>query len=155
MNKKSLFNCITIIVILGLLQLRCTSNSESGSQKSNELIKIPEIVNYETIDEWDIPNGGKGRVIIIDPKQSTNEELKKLGERLNYDTRNDRNAFVVVFNNKKAGGMYHNVSDLNDKDGAFYDQHFVATYNRNINTGYNQIQIRKDGLNGESIDIKY
>ncbi len=155
MNKKFIFHSIALMLIFGILQFSCSNSVETSTQKNNESIKIPDIVNYETLEEWDISHGGKGRVLIINPKQSTNEELKKLGERLNYDNRNNGNAFAVVFNNKKAAGMYHKVSDLNNKDGAFYDQHFVATYNRNISAGFNEIQIRKDGLYGKSFNIKY
>ena len=118
-------------------------------------LKIPDVVKYETIDEWDITNGGKGKVIVVDVRLTNLLDLKKLGECLNYEAKDDRNSYVVVFNNKKAALMFHSTADLNERDGAFYDRHFLAVYNKNINTNFNEIQIHEKGLNGKSIEVKY
>ena len=118
-------------------------------------LKIPDAVKYETIDEWNITNGGKGKVIVVDNRLTNLVDLKKLGECLNYEAKNDRNSYVVVFNNKKAAQMFHSAADLNDRDGAFYDKHFLAVYNKNINTNLNEIQIHEKGLNGKSTEVKY
>ena len=155
--KFSYIFCIAFFILVGLIEMSCgNSENDSTNHVNNaEAAIAPETVKYETFDQWEIPNGGNGKVIIINDSLNTIENLKKIGESLRYETRNGRNVFVVVFNNKKAAAMYHSASTLNDKDGKFYDKHFVAVYNRNINTGYNQLNITKDGLDGKSIEVKY
>ena len=112
-------------------------------------------IEYQIIHEWVINNGGYGRVLLIDPKFRNENDLKKLGEEIKDTTLNDRNAFVFVYDDIKAAQMQENVMNLNEDDGAFYDEHFVLTYSKNINTGLNQLVIMVDGLNGDSIIIDY
>jgi hypothetical protein len=147
------------IIFIALLTSSCLFQISCGDSKTDngisEQIQTPDPVKYEIIDEWNIPNGGKGKVILIDIGLTNITGLKKLGECLNYENKDERNAFITVFNDKKAAEMYHDAANLNDIDGAFYDKHFLAVYNKNINTNYNQIQIHEDGLDGKSTDVKY
>lgn len=123
---------------------------------SNEgRLKVPDVVKFETINEWDINNDGKGKIIVVDARLTNLFDLKKLGEYLNYKLKDEMNSNVMVFNSKKAAQMYHSVANLNDRDGAFYDKHFLALYHKNISSNINEIQIHENGLSGKSVEVKY
>jgi len=147
MNKLN-FPTRFVLIILILFNTSCTNTPKKAES-------IPEIIDYKIIEQWDIPNGGKGKIIAIDSNQNSIEKLKKIGERLNYEAKDDRHAMIFLFNDEKAGLLYHRLSNLTKKEESFYDKHFVAVYNKNINTGFNQFQITKDGLDGQSIVVKY
>lgn len=123
---------------------------------SNEgQLKVPDVVKFDTINEWDINNDGKGKIIVVDARLTNLFDLKKLGEYLNYKLKDEMNSNVMVFNSKKAAQMYHSVANLNDRDGAFYDKHFLALYHKNISSNINEIQIHENGLSGKSVEVKY
>jgi len=80
-----------------------------------------------------------------------------LGEQLRYDTRADRNAFIEVYSDKRAALIRRSVLNelASKKDVRFYDDHYVGSYGRNINTGYHEFAITPNGLNGHQIEVKY
>lgn len=114
-------------------------------------------VTYRIVDQWAIPNGGFGRVIVVPESSATEQALRALGEQLKVDTKRDRNAFVCVYSSARAASMRQAAmgDTISKADAAFYDAHFVAVYNRNANTGNHQLTLTPDGLNGRQIDIAY
>jgi len=96
-------------------------------------------------------------VIVIQAANANEAQLRALGEELKVDTRGDRNAFISVFSDKRAAGMrLAAIRDaLSKTDAKFYDDHFVAGYTRNINTGYHTYTIMPSGLNGPQVEVKY
>lgn len=108
-------------------------------------------ISYRVIEQWPIANGGYGRRIVVEPKNRNEADLRALSATLKYDTRADRNAFVSVFTDERAARMQSRAAfDLSEAEGLFYDQHFIAGYTRNINTGYLRLSIFLDGPNGRS-----
>ena len=57
--------------------------------------------SYKIVEQWSIPNGGFGRAIVV-KANPTESELRALGERLRQDTRDERNAFVFVYDDERA-----------------------------------------------------
>jgi len=108
----------------------------------------PKSLSYDIIDRWNIPNGGEGKAIVISPAYLNEKDMTALGEKLKKDTKGDRNAFIFVYTDPKAVALRSKIADLNQTDGDFYDQHFVATYTRNINTGFHKFEIWYDGVSG-------
>jgi len=156
--------CVCIIIVAALLCLdtnQITQNLQLQDPTQQLLITetpvqpLSEKVTYQIIREWDMPNGGYGRVLFVDPKYRHENDLKKLGDELKELTKDDRNAFVWVYDDLKAAQMQENAMELNEADGAFYDKHFILTYKRNINTGFHQLVIMVDGLGGNAITIDY
>ncbi len=96
-------------------------------------------------------------MIVIQAANANEAQLRALGEELKVDTRGDRNAFISVFSDKRAAGMrLAAIRDaLSKTDAKFYDDHFVAGYTRNINTGYHTYTIMPSGLNGPQVEVKY
>ena len=45
--------------------------------------------------------------------------------------------------------------DLTDEEGAFVDQHEVGAYTRNINSGFHELDIMVNGLNGKIVKVTY
>lgn len=154
--KKSIgcagIGCLTIIVatIIGGIVSQSSSVSESSSPPAHT-------VEYQIVEQWSIPNGGFGKVVVIADTAANEKSLRALGEEFKYDTRNDRNAFISVFSDPRAPAMRRAVlaDQASKKDLAFYDKHFVATYSRNINTGFHQMSMTPKGLHGPQLDVSY
>jgi hypothetical protein len=102
-------------------------------------------VPYTVVQQWPIPNGGSGRLILVTKENSTKEKLLALGLTLRYDTRFDRHAMVMVYNDARAAGMYKRAFNLAGADARFYDRHYCGVYNRNIVTGMDEFVALKNG----------
>jgi hypothetical protein len=150
-KNSSVFLMIFILLCLANCEKQTETKSATTEKKESQLTKI----EYKVCREWKIPNGGFGKVIVIDSSKKNENDLRKLGDTLKYDTRNDRNSFIFVFDNAKAAAMQQNAMNLNKTDGAYYDIHFIANYTKNANTGYHQFDIMVDGVNGKTITVKY
>lgn len=124
--------------------------------KQAEPTKKP--ITYEVVKRWSIPNGGEGKVVLIPPDYLNEIDMTALGEKLKNDTKNDRNAFIFVFTDKKAADMRDKVlsDELSDTDRDFYDKHYVGQYNKNANSGFHEFAIYFDGVMGTNHKtIKY
>jgi hypothetical protein len=137
--------------------LGCGRSDSVQQQGSPAAEPPPHTVDYTIVEQWSIPNGGFGKVVVI-PDQAANEaSLRALGEQFRYDTRGDRNAFIFVFSDPKAAAMRRAVlaDEASKKNLAVYDRHFVAMYSRNINTGFHRLNMTPKGINGPQIDVNY
>lgn len=127
----------------------------SKFDESSDIKKPDKSIPYEIVREWQVPNGGYGKIIVISPQYRNGQDLRLLGLNLRYDTRYDRNAFIDVFDNKKAADLSKTLANLSEKEGALFDKHKIGQYTRNINTGYHRFQIWVNGINSEEITIDY
>lgn len=117
--------------------------------------KFATRIPYRIVDQWKIPNGGFGKVILIDPKHKTEKDMRALGETLKQDTTGDRNAFIFIYDNERASKMHRKSPPEGTKEGRFFDEHSVGNYMRNINTGHHAMLILLKGVNGNVIQVKY
>lgn len=124
--------------IIGLL----TDPDEDGA------VPPPTTIEYAVLQEWGIPNGGRGRVVVIDSQYRTEEDLRAFGEQLRWEHRRDRHANIEVFDDERAAGMRDAAlaEELNTRDMAHHDQHKVAFYQKNTNSGHHQLVIAADGV---------
>lgn len=113
--------------------------------------KIP----YSVVKEWSIPNGGHGKVILIDSLQRNEEALRALGETLRQDTRSDHNAFIFVYDDSASAAMHSKVGDLSESDWTYYSKHNVGSYIRNGNTGYHKFEVSTGGSVRSEIIVNY
>lgn len=104
-------------------------------------------ITYEIVERWSIP-GGEGKAIVISPNYLNEADMTALGEKLKNDTKNDRDAFVMVFSDKQAALWRHEsgTEKLSAAEQEFWDKHFIGTYNKNSNTGNHEFTIVVDGL---------
>lgn len=117
-------------------------------------------ITYEVVKSWKIPNGGEGKLVVISPDLVNETEMLALGEKLKEDTKRDRNANISVYTNTKAANLRERLSSetnpLTKEEDEYYNTHFIAQYDRNINTGYHQFTIYFDGVMGTNHKtIKY
>ena len=144
-------------LLLCILFVKLVAGAGSSGHQEQVLPPPPRPVAYKIVEQWSIPNGGYGKAVVVPNSAANESSLRALGEELKYDTRGDRNAFIFVFSDERAAAI--RLSVLEDKapkqDVRFYDNHFVATYTRNINTGFHQLSITPKGLNGPQIDVNY
>src|SRR3990172_11457250 len=97
---------IIILIVFGLAILVVIAALFTNANRSNTGVTIdkkytdiltpsPDIsdnVSYETLQKWEINNGGFGKTILIPESYLADEELMtRLGLQLKYDTRDDKN----------------------------------------------------------------
>lgn len=148
---------LTVVSILLFFSVMGTAPHQNA-QKSVENKKVEKPkkhITYEVVRRWDIPNGGEGKVILIPTEYFNTNDMPLVGEKLRDDTKNDRNAFISVFTDRKAAEMREKVlnDELTETDRDFYDMHYVGQYTRNINSGYNEFVIYYDGVLGTNSKI--
>jgi hypothetical protein len=114
-------------------------------------------VSYQVVREWAIPNGGFGRIVVIDSSSRTDRGMAALGEQLRYDTRNDRNAFIQIFGHARAAALRDKVLQerATPAELRFYDRHVLGSYIRNANTGFHALEYSLDGVNGTVRTLSY
>jgi hypothetical protein len=105
---------------------------------------------YKVVEQWTVPNGGYGRVIVIDPKLRTEAGLRAVAEKLRQDTAADRNAFVTIYDDLRAARLRKaaDADKLSPAQGKLYDAHALGSYIRNGNTGAHELNMFLQGLNG-------
>ncbi len=131
------------------------NNSNNAIQAPTEII-IP-IIPFQVIDQWEIPNGGYGKVIIIDHSNVNDYDMRLLGLQVMQGAINDKNAFYSIYDDIKAAQMRQYLADdkYSNEELAFYDLHFVGVYDKNGNTGYHLYSFWLSGINGPQVDINF
>lgn len=140
-------------VVLALAVTTCGCAKDPASQNG---ALVQGSVNYRVAQQWQIPNGGFGRVIVIGPAHRNEADMLSLGYQLKQDTRHDRNAFVFIYDDARAASLRTAALDesLNEDSSAHHDSHMIGTYFRNANTGYHALTITLQGLLGPAKEIK-
>lgn len=143
----------SVITLAGLANIGCEGKS------SNPLVEVSPLqaITYRAIDERAIPNGGYVRVVVIDPKNRNDSDLRALGDLLRKDTASDRNAFVFIYDDQRAANQRKAAMDdrLSKKDLSHHDNHWVGSYTRNANTGLHRLAYGLSGFNGSQTLVNY
>lgn len=128
------------------------SPAPSTPASIEETVAPRKEISYEIVKQWEIPNEGYGKVIVIPPDYLNEEDMATLGNKLKDDTKNDRNAFIFVYTDKKAANLRDRIFDENlpESEREFYDTHFVANYKKNANSGFHEFTIYFDGVMGSN-----
>jgi hypothetical protein len=124
-------------------------------KKANEQSKK---ITYTVFRSWSIPNGGYGKIILIDRALFNEADMRALGKKLRDDAINDRNAAVFVYDDKKAINLRDRYIAMKTtaSEEQFYEKHLLAQYNKNGNTGYHEYKIYLWGfMNDRYITVKY
>jgi len=130
----------TLLAVVSASRLQATAAPEAAGTT----------VAYKVVEQWSVPNGGYGRVVVIDPKQRSEAGLRALAEKLRRDTAADRNAFVFIYDNARAASLRKaaNAEKLNKPDTKFHDDHALGSYIRNGNTGFHELNMLLQGPGG-------
>ena len=96
------------------------------------------------------------RIAVISPKDRTPDKLRALCQRLKTDFAAMPIVLIMVFDDPKAAAMYDRMvasgGSLGEATDTYYDQHTVANYSRNRNTGHNQYTYWPQGGRARPID---
>ena len=119
----------------------------------------PKHYDYQVVKEWNITNGGHGKVLAISKDYLNDADMKALGQQLKADNANDRNSFIYIFSDVQAAKLRDQVLDPNntmtDAENKLYDNNYVADYQKNGNTGYHNYRYRLTGINGKEVSASY
>lgn len=130
-----------------------TQEATSGLLGTQDAERIVYTIGLEK----QIPNGGYTRRIAVAPTDRTEERLRRLGDQLRRETSADRNAIVLIFDDRKVARLQDAYTVLTPELQKQWDRHFVAMYARNGNTGHHSLQIFLDGFKGtrQPVTINY
>lgn len=113
---------------------------------------------YDVVEEWTLPDDGAGKVIVIDPALRTVEDLRALGEQLRWEHRNDRHVTVDVFDERRAAELRGRAraEALDPAEMTHHDQHRIAVYQKNSDSGDHELLIALGGFAGSDwITVPY
>lgn len=155
-TRKSVALTFGAIAVVSLIGAVATAGPATETKSQEQQQK--KVITYDIVKRWSIPNGGEGKVVVISHDYLNEADMVALGEKLKSDVREDRNAFISVFDDKQGALLRDKV--LGDKasetETNLYDQHFVGQYDKNANTGFHQFAIWFDGVMGTNHKtIKY
>lgn len=167
-KAAGILTLVTLIILVIVAWFSPTKESKNTASSIDEKKIVetstpiptpsPKPITYLIVKRWSIPNGGEGKVILISLDYFNESDMPLVGQKLNEDTKGDRNAFIFVFTDMKAAQMRDKVlsDELSDEDREYYDSHYVGQYSKNSNTGFHQFVIYYDGIMGSnSQTIKY
>ncbi len=165
-KKKPAIGCNVLLITLAILIIVPSAlaycNLSANKQKTIPQVALAKRIEYEVIRKSSIPNGGYYKTIVISPQNSNEEDMIALGETLKFDHKDDRNAFINVFNDKEsalkltAEKMSEYAMNLKDHTGDKYYKHFIGKYEKNGNTGHHKYYLTLDGfLSDNSKEINY
>jgi hypothetical protein len=149
-----------LFIVISVLSSTKTNRDTSSKTKRDTLTeangKTPAIT-YQTINEWRIPNGGYGRVIVINPSNCNDADMRALGKQLRNETRLDRNAFVVIYDDLRAARLRNAAlaERLSQKELEYHDKHLIGSYMRNASTGFHQLVFGFSGIHGPQTIVDY
>jgi hypothetical protein len=155
--RKLLIVGAVLVVVVVITMTNSGADPDAGSAGGGAVPAAEAAIPYRIVEQWKIPNGGFGRVIVIDSAHANEADLRALGDDLLRFTAADRNAVVEVFDDSlSAAHRQRGISgDLPKLEQQRFDRHKVADYTRNANTGFNQFTLTPDGIDGRVIEVKY
>lgn len=72
--------------------------------------------------------------------------MTALGQKLNSDTKDDKNDVISVYTDRAAWKLRDKLPDgMSKSEETFYDKHYVGQYNKNGNSGLHAFAIYFDG----------
>jgi hypothetical protein len=146
-TSPAAWGCLTVIVV-GVLGGIISSLSDSTERRGVSEGRTGTI-SYSIVQEWRIPAGGYGRVIVIHPRHRNEVDMRKLGNELREEHRRDRIANIEIYDDRRAAALRQEAllsDDRGSPDVAHHDQHRIGIYSKNVNTGHHQLQIALEGF---------
>jgi hypothetical protein len=119
---------------------------KAGSQKKNKRI------DYEVVKL-------RGNIVLITvkPKNRNARDMKALGKQLNRNYASEDFVRVSIYDNKNAAKLWDKIFNdtATEEETGFYDQHYIAQYNKNERTGLNRLSYFLEGPDGRTVIINY
>src|SRR3989338_7512649 len=110
---------IVLVILIFIVGVRYGQNVEKTKRLTTEALNQRQVdssisltvtlapkmkrVPYEIINTWEIPNGGQGKLVVIDTKYFNKEGIPLLGQILKEDVKNNKNGnsgfneFVIYY----------------------------------------------------------
>ena len=157
---KILLGVIVFAVLTSIFSSSSSNPTPPAQQVTDSTTKasytdsVPTVqqkeIPYEIVKRWTIPNGGEGKVILIAPEYLNEADMLALGEKIKSDVQSDRNAFISVFDDRKAANVRDKVlaDTATPAETDLYDKHYIGDYKKNGNTGFHEFSIFFDGVMG-------
>jgi len=152
---------IAIVTSLFLSQIifACRKDIPVSRNEPTNVSALPKNVPFKIIRNWETPNGGIGKEIVIDSLYRNDSDIKLLGEELRRETSNYENVHIFIFDDENAALLNLNMNaydKLSKDDQKIFDRHMVGDYTRSGNTTYDQLQYAlQDFTNGTIKVVKY
>lgn len=148
---------LTAVAFLCVTLAGCGSGSDAPVQDAKTAATQTQEVLYRVVETWDLPNGGSGRAVVVDPLLRNQADMLMLANILKLDTVGDRNAFVFIFDDALAAANRKKAitDELGEAESKHFDQHLIASYQRNIATGHHALHLTLEGADGPVNQIDF
>jgi len=114
-----------------------------------------KVNNKKNIEYLLYKKSGLSQRVLIDPKYRNIKDLEILGEQFRKENETSSFAWISVFDDSKAADMFNDQSDWSKEQEEYYFKHFIAQYNKNINTKINEFTIFLSDNEESNKRIKY
>jgi DNA-directed RNA polymerase subunit RPC12/RpoP len=141
------WGCLTIILLGLAVGIVPIILGPGGGEPAQVAASAP--FAFQEVESWDIPAGGRGRVLVIDSARSNEADLRALGDFLRAEMAPHLNAVVMVYDSDRAARMRRQVESLPRRDQIFHDDHRMAIYTKNGSTGHHSLVISPEGIDGD------
>jgi hypothetical protein len=108
----------------------------------------------EVVKSWVDRFGGVGRAAYVDPFDRTETNCSELGRQLWQETKNDKVAYVWVYDRESDAARHAPAECPLQSDVVFCDMNTVALYSRNDLTGWNVIEANLVGNSGRTTRLE-
>lgn len=148
---------LTATVILCTTLAACGSGNDPTEAVTQSPSSQTQGVSYQVVETWSLPNGGAGRTLVVDPSMRNRADMLILANQLKLETAGDRNAFVFIFDDASAAANRKKAitDELGQAESKHFDQHLIASYQRNIATGHHALHLTLDGADGAVNQIDF
>lgn len=107
------------------------------------------------IDYLNFKKQGLMQVIVIDEKNRNLTDLTILGKQMQKENKSSNIVQISIFDNLNAAKMLGDMSEWTKDQEEFYENHFIAQYNKNNNSRLNEYKIFLPNSEGGNKTIKY
>lgn len=135
------------------LVISACSSDRPGDTPQQATRSIP----YTVVEQWTIPAGGFGKVIVVDSAFRTADKLRAVGEQLNNDSKGDAFASAFIYDDARAASLRRAAinESLSNKEAAFHDLHMIGSYIKNKKMGFNELNAFPTGISGDAVKFTY
>jgi hypothetical protein len=133
-------------VVLGIFLIMFILIFSGGEKKPKPAYKK---VSYEVVNIQPIPNGGKTQIIIISPEFQNESDLLLVCDKIENETKYDRNAFAYGFKDEKSATLHQkDPLLLTEEELNYRDNNMILVFTKNANTGMHECRIYVNGIKG-------
>jgi hypothetical protein len=139
--------------------------NESGLVSLKPRSVVPEVLPLDTastprlndrvVNEWALPNGGLGKVVVVEPFPRNEANARTLGRRLAQETANAPHVLIYVFDDESAAKQWiARDAHATPEAAQSCESHYVGRYTRDGSSGTHSFSCILENSDGRVVSIR-